>query len=63
MAGVAFVICLNDAIKAVVLDDPKKANKEMNRLKKEYKEVSHYQDEETFDHLAYWHTTEVPVLS
>ena len=65
------IICMNDWMKAVVLDDEEKANKELDRLAKEYymenkgtlKNYNRIKTYEAFRKYAYWHLHSVEVIS
>lgn len=60
----AYIICMNDSMSAVVLDDEEKAITEMGILKKKYweKHSWFYTDYKEYSHLAYWHIHEAEVL-
>ncbi len=49
----AFVICCNDSIEFVVLNDEEKAKKKIKELENEFlKNLNHY---DMFDDNYYWH--------
>jgi len=60
----AFVLCANDGIEAVVLEDEEKANAELLNLKeKHWERFRHsFSSREHFDDMIYWHLHEVPVI-
>lgn len=61
---IAYVICANDSIKGVVLNDKEKALKESEKLADEYFKTHgfNFQDRADYDHLIFWHLHEVEVL-
>jgi hypothetical protein len=61
---IAYVICANDSIKAVVLDDEEKALKESKKFADEYFKTHsfNFRDRAEYDHLVFWHLHEVEVL-
>jgi hypothetical protein len=60
----AYVVCLNDTPKAVVIYYPAKAAEEMDELRKQhYAENKHsYKDFEDYKNCCHWHIMMVPVL-
>lgn len=60
---IAHVICANDSVVAVVLDDEVKALKKMKELSDEdFERSSCYSDRDNYDHQIFWHLHEVEVL-
>ena len=53
----AYVICCNDAVEYVVVNDENLAKEEMAKLKIAYFEKNkwHFKDEESYDTECYWH--------
>ena len=53
----AYVICSNDKIETVILNDEKKANKKMEELAKEdyIKKAYHFATYEDYQSIIYWH--------
>lgn len=65
---VAHVICANDSVEAVVLDDEVKANEEKERLAKEAyarfkREQGRTTSEKEYRQIVYWHLHSVEVLA
>jgi hypothetical protein len=60
----AHVICFNDGVEAVVIDDIDFANSELERLKNKYYEKVKFQFEnrEQYDQIVYWHIHSVKLL-
>jgi len=61
---IAYIICMNDSMQAVVLKDEAKAITEMENSKKKYWEAIswYYTDYKEYSRAAYWHIHEVEVL-
>jgi len=57
----AFIICVNDSIRAAVIDDKEKAQSEMNQLKlKDF--VTSSMSKEEYEDIMFWHLHEVKIL-
>jgi hypothetical protein len=56
----AYIICMNDSTKAVVIDDIEKAKVELKKLKKKHHNTYPYCDE--YDDVFFWHLHDVPVI-
>ena len=56
----AFIICMNDATEAVVIDDITKAKEEMKKLKKKHQK-KHSPCKE-YNDVFFWHLHDVPVI-
>ena len=61
---IAYVLCANDSIEAVVLSNHDEAENELLKLRnKHWKLHCHsFRDVEEFDNRIYWHIHEVNVL-
>ena len=57
---IAYVICVNDSTKAVVIDDEKKAEIEMKKLKEKHRQKSKWDNNYIF--VYNWYLREVPIL-
>lgn len=57
----AYVICCNDSVEYVVLDDEEKANKKKEELAEKHFNSCKwsYKDYEEYRKLAYWHLHDV----
>ena len=60
----AYVICVNDSIRAVVLDNEKRAEIIMRGLKEIDYDITRYSfgSRQEYDDLQYWHVHAVEVL-
>lgn len=60
----AYVLCCNDSIKAVVIEDEQRAMEELVRLEKQFVVTYQYYNktEEDFRNQYYWHLHSVPLL-
>jgi len=56
----AYVICNNDSIEAVIIDDFQKARSELIRLKEDHHKLSPKCD--GYSDIYFWHIHEVPVI-
>ena len=57
----AYIICMNDSTKAVIIDDLKKALVEKTRLKEEHqKKISPCKE---YNDVYFWHLHDVPVIT
>jgi len=59
--SIAYIICMNDVTKAVVIDDIKKALAEQDRLMKEHQKTISPCSE--YDDVFFWHLHDVPVVT
>ena len=61
---IAYVICANDSIRGVVLDNEERALKESEKLADEYFKTHgfNFRDRAEYNRLIFWHLHEVEVL-
>ena len=60
----AFVLCANDRVEAVVLDDADRAESELKKLRDKYWESRKhsFDSEEEFDAIVFWRIHNVEVI-